>query len=264
MRRSTENKETKKKLPFYKTFLGTIVTILGICIVLYFTFFASLAYITGHGEELQVPDLKGKDLNEVYQSLESQGFGVVIDSTYEPELPALTILDQQPLPGNTVKPGRHIFLTINKLTPPNSSMPNLVNLSLRSAMLVLKSNKLLLGDTIVKDDMALGAVVGQIYNGTPVGVGTLIPQGSKIDLEVGGGFKSTKIVVPDVMHLTYDVAVSILSASGLKFDVIWEGPITDTANAVIFYQLPEGFDDNQEPITTDQGSRIDLKIRQNL
>ncbi len=263
MKRSIENKETPRKLPFYKTFMGALLSIIGICIVLYFVFFASLAFITGHGEELQVPDLKGKQLSEVFQSLEQEGFGIVIDSTYEPELPPLSILDQQPVPGSTVKPGRHIFLTINKTTPPSSSMPNLINLSLRSALIVLKSNKLLLGDTVVKPDMALGAVVSQSFNGAHVSPGTPIPQGSKIDLEVGGGFKSTRIVVPDVMNLTYDVAVSILSASNLKFDVVWEGPITDSSNAVIIYQLPEGFDENQEPVAVEQGTRIDLKVRQN-
>lgn len=263
MKHSTENNTTTTKKPFYKTFWGSIASIIGICIALYFIFFASLAQITGHGEELKVPELQGKLLTEVYATLESEGFGVVIDSTYDPEKPALTIMDQQPLPGNTVKPGRHIFLTINKTVPPNASMPNLVNLSLRSALLMLKTHKLVLGDTIPKEDMPIGAVAEQLFNGTVIAPGTAIAQGSKIDLAIGSGYKAAKVTVPDVMGLTYQVATSIISASNLRYDIIWEGTITDTANAVITYQLPAAFNDNNEAVSTDQGTTIDLKISQN-
>lgn len=262
MKRLKENKPATKK-PFYKTFIGSLVTIIGICIVFYFIFFASLASITGHGDELKVPNLTGKTIGEVHEQLKEEGFGLVIDSTYNPELPPFTIIDQQPLAGNTVKPGRHIYLTINKSVPPNSSMPNLINLSLRSALLVLKSNKLLLGDTTIQPDMALGAIVAQNFNGSPITAGTAVPQGSKIDLIIGGGFQAAKVAVPDVINLTFEVATSIISASNLNFDVIWEGPITDSASAIVYSQLPMGFDEEQEPIMIEQGSTIDIKVRQN-
>lgn len=263
MKQPEGNKPTKK-LPFYKTFFGALLSILAICVVLYFAFFASLDFITGHGRELKVPNLTGKKWSEVGPMLTKQGFDVIIDSTYEPEKPQMTVLDQQPLPGNTVKAGRHIFLTLNKTTPPNSSMPNLVNLSFRSAKLVLKSNKLLVGDTTTIPDMPKGVVIGQLYNGNYVTKGTQIPQGSKINLEIGGGVKKATVVVPDVLHLTYDVAVSILNASNLDYDVVWEGKITDTSNAVIIYQLPEGFDQNQNPVSVEQGTRIDLRAKQEM
>lgn len=251
------------KKPFYKTFIGSLALILGICVAIYFIFFASLAKITGHGEELKVPDLSGKLITEVYESLDKEGFGVVIDSTYEPEAKPLAIMDQQPLPGNTVKPGRHIFLTINKTVPPNAAMPNLVNLSLRSALLMLKTNKLTLGDTVLRVDMPAGAVAEQLFNGSTIAPGTPIPQGSKIDLAIGAGYKAAKVIVPDVIGLTYQVATSILSAGSLKYDIIWEGEITDTANAVITYQLPLAFDEENEPVYIENGTTIDLKASQN-
>lgn len=262
MKQSTENNMATIKKPFYKTFWGAIVSIIAICITLYFVFFASLAQITGHGEELKVPELQGKLVTDVYADLEAQGFAIVIDSTYDPNKPGLTIMDQQPLPGNTVKPGRHIFITLNKTVPPNSSMPNLVNLSLRSALLMLKTHKLLLGDTTTAEDMPAGAVAEQLFNGSPIAAGTQIPQGSKVDLKIGAGYKAAKVAVPDVFGLTYQVATSIISASNLKFDIIWEGEITDSANAVVTYQLPNAFNEDNEAVYTDQGSTIDIKVSQ--
>jgi beta-lactam-binding protein with PASTA domain len=263
MKHSNDNK-LQVKLPFYKTFLGSVLLIMGVCIALYFIFFASLATITGHGEELKVPDLKGKHINLVYNELIDQGFAVNIDSVYDPDNKPFIILDQLPLPGNTVKPGRHISLSVNKVVPPSSKMPNLINLSFRSAQLVLKSNKLILGDTIIKPDMALGAVVEQIFNGEAISPGTAIAQGSKIDLVIGGGYQSVRVAVPDVLNLTYEVGTSILSASGLNYDIMWEGEITDTASAIIYYQLPEGFDEEQNINTIEKGGIIDLKVKQNL
>lgn len=255
--------QTKHKKPFYKTFGGSLVIITSICIVLYFSFFASLGSITNHGKEVVVPELTGKSLTEVATILEQAGFDMIVDSTYEPEQPALMVLDQQPVAGVNVKPGRTIMISVNKLTPPTSPMPNLINLSFRSALLVLKSNKLVLGDTIVKPDMAKGAVLAQQINGVAIQTGTLIAQGTKIDLVVGGGLANVQVVVPDIMNLTYDVALSILDASNLNYDIIYEGEISDTSQAVIIYQLPAGFDEEGNPVMVNQNETIDIKVSQN-
>lgn len=253
-----------QKRPFFKTFFGSLILIIGICFVLYFLFFASLSWITGHGKELTVPELKGKTLKESITMLEKQGFHVIVDSTYEPEFKPLTVLDQQPIPGFTVKPGRSIFITVNKVMPPTSPMPNLLNLSLRSAELVIKSNRLVLGDTVIRPDMASGAVLEQLYNGQKIEPGTLIAQGSKIDLVLGGGLANVRVNIPDVTNISFEMAVSILSASNLNYEVLYEGEIADTNKAYVLKQLPEAFDDQQQAVTADQGETIRLTITQNL
>lgn len=253
-----------QKRPFFKTFFGSLLLIIAICFVMYFVFFASLSWITGHGKELTVPDLKGKTLQETVAELEKSGFQIVVDSTYEPEFKPLIVLDQQPIPGFTVKPGRSIFIIVNKIAPPTSPMPNLINLSLRSAELVIKSNRLIFGDTIVKPDMARGAVLDQLFNGGPIAPGTLIAQGSKIDLVIGGGLANVRVNIPDVTNISFEMAVSILSASNLNYEVLYEGDITDTNKAYVLKQLPEAFDESQQPLTAEQGETIRLTIKQHL
>jgi len=100
-------------------------------------------------------------------------FEVNIDSTYEPSMKPLAILKQVPDTGAIVKEGRTIFLTINMLTPPTIPMPNLVNLSYRSAEMLLRNNKLLVGDTVYKSDIAAGAILEQRYKGAPIKPGEM-------------------------------------------------------------------------------------------
>src|SRR5690606_2344725 len=147
-----------KKRPLTTTFYFNVGLMIAICIGLYMLFFASLGWLTGHGKELIVSDLMGLGAGEAVASLEKQGYDIDIDSMFDPTQQPLVVLEQQPDKGSTVKQGRTIFLILNKVSSPTIKMPNLVNLSYRSAEMMLKSNKLMLGDTVMKPDLAEGAV----------------------------------------------------------------------------------------------------------
>lgn len=250
--------------PFHKTLGGTLAIIALICVAIYWLFFASLGWITGHGKELTVPELKGKDLVQAMQVLTQAGFEVDIDSTYSPDQKPLAILDQQPEGGNTVKRGRTIFLIVNKVSPPDTRMPNLINLSYRSAEMLLKSSKLIMGDTVMKPDLARGAVLSQLWNGAEIAPGTLIPQGSKVSLVVGDGLGNKQINVPDLDGMTYPEAVALLSGSNLNYAVVFDGAISDTATAVVYLQQPGAYNELNEPNKIQEGDNVDIRVRQNM
>jgi len=250
--------------PFQKTFVGSLVIIACICAVIYFLFFASLGYITGHGEEVKVPDLTGKTIAESVAILEKAGFEIDIDSSYAPEKTALIVLNQQPDGGTTVKKGRTIFLVVNKKNPPSTSMPNLVNMSFRSAEMLLKSNKLILGDTIMKPDIAQGAVLSQMVNGKEITPGTMIPQGSKISLVIGDGLGNKSINVPDLTGMSYPEALALLSGSNLNFSAVFDGTISDTTTAVIYSQQPAAFNEYNEPNKISIGDNVDIRVKQQM
>jgi beta-lactam-binding protein with PASTA domain len=250
--------------PFHKTLGGTIVIIALICVVLYWLFFASLGWITGHGKEVKVPVITGKTLKESIQLLENAGFDVAIDSTYSPDKKPLLVLGQQPEGGTTVKEGRTIFLIVNKQSPPATPMPNLVNMSFRSAEMLLKSSKLILGDTVMKPDMAQGAVLNQLVNGKEIAPGTMIPQGSKISLVIGDGLGNKEINVPDLTGMTYPEAMAILSGSNLNYSAVFDGAISDTSTAVIYMQVPEPYNDFNEPNKILEGDNVDIRIKQSM
>lgn len=248
--------------PFQKTFLGSVVIIGVICAVIYWLFFASLGYITGHGEEVKVPVLSGKSITESVAILEKAGFEIDIDSSYAPEQKALIVLSQQPDGGTTVKKGRTIFLVVNKLTPPSTPMPNLVNMSFRSAEMLLKSNKLILGDTILKPDIAQGAVLNQMISGKDIVPGTMIPQGSKITLVIGDGLGNKQMNVPDLDGMSYPEALAMLSGSNLNYTVVFDGTISDSTSAVVYMQQPAAFNEYNEPNKIAEGDNVDIRIKQ--
>lgn len=244
--------------------LFNLFLILGLCVLIYFAFFSSLSWMTNHGDETTVPNIKGKNIDEVVKILETQGFVYDIDSVYHPQEKALSVIDVQPLIGSSVKRGRTIFLIVNQKNPPQISMPNLINLSARSAMLMLESNKLIVGDTIRRPDMAAGAILEMSINGKLIQAGQMVYQGSKIDLVIGDGYGNKQIIVPDVVGLPYQEAIAILKGNNLMVTEIWDGQITDSSTASVYLQLPTRRNEVGEQMMINEGENIDIRIKQNI
>jgi eukaryotic-like serine/threonine-protein kinase len=239
-----------------------VLLVLGLLVVFYAVFFSTLSFITRHGDDRKVPNVTGKDVRTAIKMLESEGFEVQVDSTYFPDKKAFIVLKQLPDVGDMVKHGRMLFLTVNKSVPPQTPMPNLVNLSFRSAFLILKSNRLIMGDTTYRPDIAEGAILDQLYMGKPIRPGQMIPQGSRIDLVIGGGL-SNELQVPDVIGLTYPEAMAMLNSSGLQFTPIFDADISDTTMAKVYKQTPNAISDIGVPTIIRQGDFVDVYIGQN-
>jgi len=249
-----------------KSFWFNLIVILALCTVLYMLFFASLGWFTHHGEEVKVPNVTGQGLKTAMAELEKMGFDVQVDSAYDPEQKPFVILGQQPEIGAVVKSGRTLFLTVNKAEPLQTSMPNLIGLSFRSAALMLKSNHLMLGDTTYRPDIAKGAILEQLMNGQPVKPGQIIYQGSRISLVIGDGLGETEMNVPDLIGRGYDEAMAVIGASGLHANVLWDPGVQtaeDTANAIIFNQSPKAINALMAPNRIREGDAIDLWIKLN-
>jgi len=246
-----------------RSFRFNLLIVLLLSMVLYVLFFSSLRVITRHGKESKVPLVVERDVRMALNQLEALGFDVEIDSAYDPAKKPYIVLSQMPEVNAVVKTGRTVFLTVNKAIPPLTPMPNLQNLSFRSAELILRSNKLILGDTSYKPDIANGAILSQLYKGQEIRPGTMVPQGSRIDLVIGDGLGNTEFNVPDVVGLTYDEASSMLNGNGLSITAIWEGDITDSAMAIVYVQYPSAINEVNAPNRIKQGDVVDIRIKQN-
>ena len=236
--------------------------------VVYIVFFLTLSFLTHHGEEIRIPNLVGKPMDGAINQLHDMHFEVVIDSTFDPNSKPLAVLKQVPDTGSIVKSGRIVMLTVNSITPLRVPMPNLINLSYRSAAMLLKNNKMFLGDTTHVPDFAEGAVYKQMYKGQAIKPGELIPQGSKISLEIGGGLGKTEFDVPDVTHLTVDEALAIINQYNLVPNLYVERglgneTISDTSTAYVIRQTPAAINESGGHNKINMGSIIDLSIKQN-
>jgi len=233
--------------------------------VIYISFFAMLNHFTKHGQEVKIPNITGMDIATAEATLKALHFEVNVDSTYELNQKPLAVLKQVPDSGASVKEGRTVFLTVNMLTPPRIPMPNLVNLSFRSAEMMLRNNKLVLGDTSYKSDIAAGAILEQRFNGDTIPPGQLIAQGSKINLVIGDGMGNTDFDVPNVTGMSVDEATTELDQYSLTILVVPNNPIheiKDTAAAIVVCQDPLPVNDAGMVNKIKAGNIITLKIEQ--
>ena len=93
-----------------RSFLLNFFLVILVVIGLLFSFFSSLNYLTNHGKQTIIPKLEGKSMSEAVSILESKGFRIVIDSTYQAHSKPLEVLFQEPEVGANVKVGRTVFL----------------------------------------------------------------------------------------------------------------------------------------------------------
>ncbi|MBL7717841.1 MAG: PASTA domain-containing protein [Flavipsychrobacter sp.] len=247
-----------------KTFWFNLLLVFAVAVVLYILFFISLGFITRHGKEVKVPNVTKRTLAEAQKTLEDMDFEVVVDSAYEPKQKPFVVLSQIPDINSVVKKGRTVFLTINKKDPPSTPMPNLVGLSFRSAEMILKNNKLALGDTSYKPDIAKGAILEQLYKGITIRPGQLVPQGSRISLVIGDGLTNVAISVPDVLGYVYPEAMEYLSGSGLQPILVWEGTITDSAMAMVYKQEPRPINELDAPNRIKEGDMVTIFLKQQV
>ena len=178
----------KKFYKDYKVF-STLVIMLLISVMAVFVASWLTRFITNHGQEYDLPDFTGMDEEQMknYEKDENiYGYTFVInDSVFVPDKKGGIVLSQDPAAGSKVKKGRKIYLSIVALSMPNVEMPNLVDLSLRQAENMLKSNDLQLGQVIYKASKYPNAVLEQRYKGRVIEAGTLVPYQSKVTLIVG-------------------------------------------------------------------------------
>lgn len=232
--------------------------------VLGIIFFSSLRYVTRHGETLTVPAVNGATMAQAEKALHAMHFEVIVqDSAYVDSLPPLTVVRQTPEAGSVVKVERTVYLTLNKIQPPLTAMPDLVNYSFRSAQMTLESQRLQLGDTLYKPDIAKDAVLEQLFQGKPVKAGTMIPEGSRVTLVLGDGVGNVANPVPNLVGLTYQQSLDLLSGSALNVGVVLTtGVLSDTMNAFVTKQNPAKNDNTGQPNYIRAGESVDLWLSQ--
>jgi beta-lactam-binding protein with PASTA domain len=224
-------------------------------------FFLSLGWITGYGKTAKVVSVVGQSYAAAKQQLEKEGFEVVIlDSIYVDSVAKLAVIRQTPEADEIVKSGRTIYLTINRIVPPQVEMPSLVGFSLKSAELYLQSLQLKLGTVTYKPDFARNAVLIQLFNGVSIDPGVKIPLGSTIGLIIGTGVGGAETDMPNLVGLTFVDAKNLLALQHINMgSVLSLETIKDSATSFVFRQTPGYLSSKLDSLT---GLPLPNKIRQ--
>ena len=167
--------------PLFHILMASLVTVALFVLVILF-----LNLFTRHGREIEMPSYYGKSAEELTQHGRAEGFVFVVnDELYEDGAAPGTVLKQNPLPGEKVKHGRKVYLTVAASEPPTIKMLELRDLSLRQAQIMIESQGLVLDRIIEKPSPYENVVLEVLYKGHSIAQGTPIKQGEKITLVVG-------------------------------------------------------------------------------
>jgi len=199
---------TQKK--FYLHLLIIIaITLISLWLVLRF-----LSTYTRHDEVLIVPDFIGENYYDVDERYSETFRFVLSDSVYKEGAEGGSIVQQDPLPGSKVKQGRRMYCVVVASNPEMTVMPNLRNLSLRQAIVLLQKNGLGVESLDYVDFFAQNAVIEQYKDSEIIEPGTQLSKGTLISLKVGNGNNNAKTVFPNMIGVYYkDVRKMLANAS---------------------------------------------------
>lgn len=177
-----------------KYFWVNIIAMVAVVCLVLFIVLKSLDVYTRHGEAVVVPDIKGMQIEEAEQFLLNHGLtSIVSDSNYVKNKPAGSVLELTPAPGQKVKEGRMIYLTINTLDVPLRAVPDVAdNSSMRQAQAKILAS----GFKLAENQMVPGEkdwVCGVIYKGRQLRTGEKVPVGATLTLMVGSGIKEDEL-----------------------------------------------------------------------
>ena len=196
-------------------YINLLIAIALVVIIIEVAFFSLKGY-TRHGEEIVVPNFVGLNCDSILEQCKDDFNFVMLDSVYTKNLPEGSIYQQDPLPKSNVKKGRNLYYVKVSEAPEKVVMPNLKNLSLRQAMVALRSNGLKISELEFVDHFARNAIVEQEFKGEVIEPGTELVKGSSIKLKVGYGRDDVRTHLPNLLAARKSDVRNILHEASLN------------------------------------------------
>ncbi len=233
-----------------RTAAKVYITLAGLFIAGFLLDHFILPWIIHSGDEIPVPNVIGKPMAEAVRILEAQQL-VARKSVVQPsyKYPQGTVIMTNPPPGNIVREGRNIYLTISG-GGPQVTMPNLRGHSLRDARITLEHYDLRIGKiTYDPSSQPEETIISQ-----SIPPGKNVAKGSVVDLSVSGGEGSLQVSVPYVIGLSLEEAQTRLMENGLRLGKITYKSSMDLLPNTVIAQMPRAGD------MVDVGTPIDVTL----
>jgi eukaryotic-like serine/threonine-protein kinase len=229
--------------------------------ILIFITMKGLERYTLHGQSYPVPDFSGMlPADAEVLAKENNLRTEIVDSLFLDDADPGVVVDQVPAEGHGVKSGRTIFLTINSTLPEMVTLPQLTDISIRQAQVLVENSGLQIGAISYQPSEFNNLVLNVQIDSTDIFPGEQLPKGTRIDLVVGREHGNQTISLPDLKGLALREAKAILTDNLLNSGVIlYDGSVItseDSLNARIWRQRPD------PEVTTGilLGSSVDLWV----
>ena len=181
-------------------------------------------------EQVEVPEVVGKPLDEATQTLANAGFRWTTKRVFSPDAPEGEVTKQNPKPGEQAEKGATIALTVSK-GQELTAVPDVLQQTRQSAESELRSAGFVAEAVLVDSDSPQGLVVAQDPD-----PGTERPKGETVQISVSNGPQTA--TVPDVLDQDQASAESELQAAGFKVRVVKQDTADPTQDGVVMDQSP--------------------------
>ncbi len=239
--------------------ISFLIAIAGFLLLGLFFYFI-MPLITHHNALETVPQLVGKSLDEAKKIINNTALKLdpeIDSSNYIPYLSPLTILQQDPVGLQLVKPGRSIRLRVNKLLPDTILLTSLKDKTIDEVRKTLHAYNLKIGEVKYVPGEGGGKIIKASCQGKILNLETnLVPEYSKIDLVVEQGQGNKKIPFVRVVGMRIGDATARLESKGLGVGQVKYIPESKKEPGTVVRQFPSSMPDDSIQI----GSSIDLFV----
>lgn len=214
-----------------------LVVLLFLGIVVIFDRMVMPLYIS-QGSTTIVPDVTGKRFNDAADELRHAGFEAIksYNIKYLSGIDSTLVLSQSPVAGTEVKPGRNVYLMVNRREVPAFPMPDLLGkleFDARNAVTRLEMNILTVQNATVAEMDQDGKVLAQ-----SIPAQAMVHPGDGVSITIGRyeapAFEAQKTAVPDVLGMSLAQAEQVVAGAGLTLGkVIYEPSGMLVPNTVI-------------------------------
>jgi beta-lactam-binding protein with PASTA domain len=213
--------------------------------------YLTLTLIVKSEDTVVVPDLMGKEVVYALELLSDLGLNTKVEgSEYSAEVPKNSVIFQEPEPGSEIKKGRDVRIIISK-GPKSILMPNLENLPVQQARIIIEENSLCQGalSGTYSDHIKKDSIIAQVPTR-----GSMVTRGECVNLLVSIGIRPKKYEMPDIRGRFLDDAIPLIENHNLTL-----GKIT----SVFYNDKPLNSIVSQEPLSgycVAEGSTVDLVV----
>lgn len=206
--------EGKKKMKKSTKIIITIFMVLILVVGSFSAYFLNKIFNNGKEEEIEIPYVIGKNLEELQEEYKEQGIIFVQTSAeYNSEFPEGQIITQKPDAG-TKTTDKKIYVEISKGT----KMVNVTNIEGKDIKVAKYELENTLGfiveqENVISETVASGLVISQEYKEVER------PYGSVIKVKVSSGDGKAQVVVPSVIGKKADEAKKTLEDKKLTVEI---------------------------------------------
>jgi eukaryotic-like serine/threonine-protein kinase len=178
-----------------------------------------MPFYTSQGSVQIVPNVLNMDYEEASERLRRDGFEAIksYHVKYLSSIDSNIVLSQIPEAGTEVKPGRNVYLVVNKLEKPTFPMPDLLG------RVEFDARQTALRMEMVLQDVQVSTVTNPEQDGRVVSQSipaqTIVRSGSSVSVVIGRYEAptqvSTKIAVPNVLGMSLAQAQQVIAEAGL-------------------------------------------------